>query len=190
MTSRGRVPLAACIPVTRAISWRPLAGGSVIGLAVLAWLRMRDAGTFGLVGGLRVAAVLLAAGAAFALDDPAATTLASSPTPLSTRRSMRMAMALGACFATWAVMLSIAGSPARTAAAGLSVEAAGMLAVALAAASVATPWMANGRGGLAGGPTLVSFLLTAMLVQQCWPSGRSSRFPGRQRGTRRSSGGW
>lgn len=178
MRSRGRVALVAGIPVTRAISWGPLAGGSVIALAVVASLRVRDAGAASLIGGLRIGAVLLAAGAAFALDDPAATTLASSPTPLSTRRSLRLALSLSACFATWIVMLRIAGDPSHPAAAGLSLEAAGMVAVALAAASVAAPSMPNGLGGLAGGPTLVCFLLAAIIVQQYWPRWALLTLPG------------
>ena len=178
MSSRRRVALTAGIPITRAISWGPLAGGSVIALAVVGFLRVRDAGTVGLIGGLRVGAVLLASGAAFALDDPAATTLASSPTPLSARRSLRLALALAAFFAAWTTMLRVAGGPTRAAAAGLSLEAAGMLAVALAAASVAAPWVANGLGGLAGGPTLVSFLLAAIVVQQHWPQWALLAFPG------------
>ena len=178
MRPRGRVALAAGLPVTRAMSWGPLAGGGVTALAVVVWLRTRDAGAAGLIGGLRIGAVLLAAGAAFALDDPAATTLASSPTPLSARRSLRLALALGACSAGWAAMLAIAGGPTHPAAAGLSVEAAGMLALALAAASVAAPWIPNGLGGLAGGPTLVSFLLAAMIVQQHWPQWGLLELPG------------
>lgn len=178
MKSRWGVVLAAGVPMTRAISWGPLAGGSVAALAVMVCLRMRDASTAGLIGGLRVGAVLLAAGAAFAIDDPAATTLASSPTPLSVRRSLRLALALGACFAAWTAMLRIAGGPTHPAAAGISVEAAGMLAVALAAASVAAPWIANGLGGLAGGPTLVALLLAAMIVQQYWPQWALLAFPG------------
>ena len=178
MRPRGRVALAAGIPVSRAVSWGPLAGGCVTALAVVVWLRTRDAGTAGLIGGLRIGAVLLAAGAAFALDDAAATTLASSPTPLSARRAVRLALALGACLAAWTALLRIAGRPTHGAAAGLSVEAAGMLAVALAAASVAGPWIANGLGGLAGGPTLVTFLLAAMIVQQHWPCWALLAFPG------------
>jgi hypothetical protein len=164
--------------VARAISWGPLVGGSVTALALVMWLRVRDAGTAGLIGGLRLGAVLLAAGAAFALDDPAATTLASSPTPLSARRLLRLALAVGACVAAWTAMLRIAGGPARLAGAGLSVEAAGMLALALAAASVAAHCVPNGLGGLAGGPTLVSFLLAAMVVQQYWPQWGLLAFPG------------
>ena len=105
-------------------------------------------------------------------------TLASSPTPLSARRSLRLALAVGACFAAWTAMLRVAGGPTHPAAAGLSVEAAGMLAVALAAASVAAPLIANGLGGLAGGPTLVSFLLAAIIVQQYWPQWTLFAFPG------------
>jgi hypothetical protein len=178
MRRRGRAALAAGIPVARATSWGPLVGGSVTALGLVIWLRVRDAGTAGLIGGLRLGAVLLAAGAAFALDDPAATTLASSPTPLSARRLLRLALAVGACVAAWTAMLRIAGGPARLAGAGLSVEAAGMLALALAAASVAAHWVPNGLGGLAGGPTLVSFLLAAMVVQQYWPQWGLLAFPG------------
>lgn len=75
-------------------------------------------------------------------------------------------------------MLRIAGDLAHPAAAGLSVEAAGMVAVTLAAASVAARSMPNGLGGLAGGPTLVCFLLAAIVVQQRWPQSDLLALPG------------
>ncbi len=53
-----------------------------------------------------------------------------------------------------------------------------MLAVALAAGSVAARRITNGLGGLAGGPTLVCFLLGAMIVQQHWPQWALLALPG------------
>ncbi|MGI8806501.1 MAG: hypothetical protein ACR2KK_01345 [Acidimicrobiales bacterium] len=169
MTAAPRVAVAAAIPLTRAVTWGPLAAGSLVGLAVVGWLGVRDAGVAAQVGGLRIGAVLLAAGAAFALDDTAAATLASSPTPLSARRALRLTMTLGICVAVWAAMLGVAGDSAVRTRAGLTVELVGMVAVAFGGASVAARWAPNGLGGLAGGPILLFVMLTATIIQMHWP---------------------
>lgn len=110
---------------------------------------------------LRLAAVALCTGAAFALDDPAAVTTASTPTPLLFRRLLRVALMAPLVVAIWALLLAYAGESVRTA---LTLELAAMLAVTLAVAALATPHMADGRGGLAAGPALLALMAVAALA--------------------------
>jgi fluoroquinolone transport system permease protein len=156
-----RVRVEAAVPVTRTLAWAPLAGGALVALALLAVLRVRDAGPNTMVGALRLGAVLVAAGAAFALDDPAASTLASSPTPLRTRRSLRLLPGVAVCAGVWASLLALAGEEVTPFAGALTVEAIGMLGLTWAAAAVAT--------GSAGGPALLFVLLAAGMVDAVSP---------------------
>jgi hypothetical protein len=164
-----RVGVASAPPVTRAVTWTPLLGGGLAALALAAYLRSRHVDAAVAVAGLRGGAVLLAAGVAFALDDPAGATLASSPTPVGARRTVRVLLAAAASAALWALLLAVTGPVLRPAAGSLTVEAAGMASVALASAAAARPWVPNGLGGVAGGPTLVLLLLASFVAQRSWP---------------------
>ena len=140
-------------PTARTLSWAPLAGGSALALALVA---LTDPS----VTELRVVAVAICVGAAFILDDAAAVTVASAPTPLLVRRALRVGLALAPLAALWALLSWLAGGVASSA---VSLELAA-LAVTLAGAAIAARIRADGRGGVAAGPALLTLLAAAFLL--------------------------
>lgn len=151
-------------PTLRSTSWVPLAAGGALALGLLA---LTDQGLME----LRLAAIGICVGAAFILDDAAAATVASAPTPLLVRRAMRVGLALAPLAALWAILSWFADSAASWA---VSLELAAMLALTLAAASLAARIRGDGRGGVAAGPALLGLLAAAYLLL---PS-RWGLFPG------------
>ena len=141
-------------PTVRSLSWAPLAGGGALALALLA---LTDRG----LTELRLAAIATCVGAAFALDDVAAATVACSPTTLLVRRAVRVALAVSTLGALW-VLLSVLARGAASF--GVSLELAAMLAVTLAAAAIAARIRGDGRGGVAAGPALLTLLAAAFLL--------------------------
>ncbi|MBW3652254.1 MAG: ABC transporter [Actinobacteria bacterium] len=141
-------------PTARLASWSALPAAAVVAIAMLELDGPR-------VVELRLAAVALCIGAAFVLDDPAAQSLAASPTPLLFRRLLRIALLLPLVGALWAVVLWRAGETLATA---LTLELATMLVVTLAVAALAAPLVADCRGGLAAAPALLVLLAAALLV--------------------------
>ena len=98
-------------PVVRSIRWGPLVGAGVAG-AALVWLMGPDRpNPTTSLSSLRLAAVLLCAGAAFALDDQAADTLAPSPTTLLARRGLRVAVVVASAGLLWAALRRLPWSP-------------------------------------------------------------------------------
>lgn len=164
-----RVAVFSFAPTLRAMSWLPLLGTAVsAGVAVS--LIDPAAGEGRALVALRVAAFLLAAGAAFALDDPAASTLAASPTALRARRAHRLLPACAAWGVLWTLALATTAAGAEDApVAAATLEAGGMLAVALAAAALAAPHTPDGRGGVAAVPVLTLGVLGCVLAQYLYP---------------------
>lgn len=168
-------PLAVALPaVSRAVRWRPLLGSALAGAVVL-WL-VRPAGEAGpgSLPGLRLAGLLLCTGAAFVLDDPAQSTLASSPTNIALRRGLRLSLLCAALGLMWTAMLIAAaffvrGSLSQVPTGAATLEAGGMLALVLALAAVASARGVEGTGGVTAGPALVLAMLGATLGQQVWP---------------------
>lgn len=138
----------------RAISWLPLLAAGALGLVLL----LLGEPT---ITRLRLVAVALCAGTAFALDDPAAETLASSPTTLLVRRLVRVALVLPVVAALWALLVAAGGQPADAA---LALELAALLAVALTATAVAARFAPDGRGALAAAPALLVLLAAAAIA--------------------------
>lgn len=140
-------------PLVRAVPLAPLPAAAGFGLLVLS--------LEGDVLHLRLAAVALCAGAAFSLDDAAAATTASSPTPLLIRRLLRVAVVAPVAALLWVLLAAYAGeSPATP----LGLELAAMLAVTLAVAAASAPFVPEGRGGLAAAPALLVLLGVAALA--------------------------
>lgn len=171
MTVPARVAVVALAPTARFMSWLPLlAGAASAGVGM--WLIDPAGGEAPALAALRVSAFLLATGGAFALDDPAAATLAASPTPLRARRGHRLVLLGTVWAALWAVALGAAEAVSATGAlpvAVATIEAAGMLVLALAAAAVALPHVPEGRGGVVAGPALTLAMLGALLAQYHHP---------------------
>ncbi len=157
------------IPSARAMRLAPIAGGAIAGLAVLALVRLNpELGLAGLVAALRLSAVALALGAAFALDDPTEDTISPTPTPLLLRRAPRVTLVAAAVAASWSVVCWYAAStpgveevlPVRD----LTIELASLTAVALAAAAIATIAVADRTGGIIAAPTLLLLTVVAALL--------------------------
>ena len=109
---------------------------------------------------LRAGALLLALWAGFALDDPAEATVAPTPFPLLGRRALRVLAALAALGAGWALL--VARTPGPLPVGGLTLEAAALVTVALAAAGVASRVAADRLGGPVAGPAVLAFTLGAI----------------------------
>jgi len=132
-----------------------------ISFGLLVWADLRDRpGTA--LWLLRAASVLLAVGVAYVLDDAAAAFTGSSPTRLGIRRAVPVAVVLTATAAAWAALLAygavVATEPVP--AAGLTVELAALLALALALAAL--------YGGVAAGPALVVAVLVMARLPERW----------------------
>ena len=151
-------------PTVRSLSWAPLAAAGALAFGLLG---LTDQG----LTELRLAAIGICVGAAFILDDAAAATVASAPTPLLVRRALRVGLATAPLAALWALLSWLAGGAASWA---VSLELAAMLALTLAAAALATRLRGDGRGGVAAGPALLVLLAAAYLLL---PS-RWGLFPG------------
>lgn len=153
-------------PTTRAIRWLPLLAGSAVGFGLLFLARHAPTGSPGRITQVRIAAGALCLGAAFILDDPASETVASSPTPPLYRRAHRIVLALSVIGALWLMLLWYGHAPASPV--GLTVELAGMLALTLAAAAIATRILREDLGGVAGGPALLFLLACSALLPSRW----------------------
>ncbi|MBW3557754.1 MAG: hypothetical protein KY454_12555 [Actinobacteria bacterium] len=161
-------------PVARSMRWSPLLGATAAGLVLLWLLRPEGSDSAGTIGGLRLAAYLLAAGAGLALDERATPTLASSPTSLAARRGLRLAVALVPVALAWCLLLGGAwtlqgaGAPALPAGA-LTLEALGLVGFTLAAAAVAAARGGDGLGGAAAMPALTLLVIALLIAQTRWP---------------------
>lgn len=144
----------------RVVALRPILAGlaAALGLAL---------------GGFRssfeqtLAAVLVAAGVSFALDDPAAPTLAASPSPLSWRRATRLALGLPVAVSAWVVVV-VTADLLGDVQPPVGLEVAAMTAVSLAAASVAIRRSTDGMGGIAGPPAVLLLALAPFALPARW----------------------
>lgn len=167
-------PVSLVTYLPRVGRWSTLPGAAAVAAAIL----LIAAQTDGWGGGpplseLRLGAVALAATLAFALDDPAADTLAASPTPLRSRRLWSLVLAVGALGALWAGLLGLSGAllPAVADAclavvrAPLTLELGLLGVTGVALGTVATRRLGGGAGGIVAGPgvVLVFFALVAVL---------------------------
>jgi len=166
-TGRGRIARIAVRlpgPTLRAVPWAPILAASVVGTGLVGWpaLSRDDLSAALLSNLLRLAAVCAAVGAAFLLDDPAARTVQTTPAPRLLRLSMRVAVALPVLAGGWAIaVLSARSAPngRQLPWVALSLEAAALIAVALAVAAVQLR-----RDDRAAGPLTAIVVLTAAVV--------------------------
>jgi hypothetical protein len=146
--------------LVRAVSWQSILVGGFVALALAG--RGFDAPLK-----QTLAAAALALGASFAFDDPAAATLASSPSPLWWRRATRLALTVPLAAVIWLAVVFVARlSPGATGSANL--EATTLLAIVLCSAAVSVGRRGDGVGSVAAAPTLLAFLATAMALPARW----------------------
>lgn len=141
------------------MSWFPPSATAVLALALVGSRTVFWADRGGASDALllEVVMVILAAGAGFALDDPAEPTIEASPIPRADRWSLRVGIAALAWGSSWVTALIVAAHwSGPLPVSDLTVEAVGWMGLALSAASIA--------GGPAASPTLlVAFVARPLL---------------------------
>jgi hypothetical protein len=159
----------------RVLSWQPQATTMVVGIAIIA------IGTrAGVAQRLALAGAVVAAGSGFLLDDPAAVTLAASPTSFPVRRLLRVwVVAIGAIL--WWVAAAtfcaqrVGGLPLH----GLTLEFAMLVAAGLAASAVAVTLGDRTGGGIPGAVFVLVWFATTYLPPRSWlPFPTGPAFPG------------
>ncbi|MBW6434805.1 hypothetical protein KZ829_13760 [Actinoplanes hulinensis] len=151
-------------PAARATPWTAFLAAAGVGLAIVAVpavLRV-ELTAEDLVGLLRAAAVCGALGLAFLLDDPAARTVATVPTPRPLRYAARAGVILPAAAAWWALVLTITGDGALLPLGGVTVEAAALGGVALAVGAVRL--RSGDNGGIVAAPAVLVLVIAASRI--------------------------
>lgn len=127
---------------------------------------------------LQISGLLLGAGAGFALDDPAAETLAPSPTSLRRRHSVRV---VGIALAT-ALLTLVLGSLAHPAgtgeAAALEAMTAGLLGLNLGVAGVAGRLTGWRHGGPVSSPVVLILVIVSSMLPPAWRPLPTGDIPG------------
>ena len=141
-------------PTVRSTDWLAPIAGAVLAVAVEV-----SAGRLWPQPSLELAAVALALGASFALDDDAAASIATTPTRLALRHGLRAACAMPLPAAVWlAIVMASPAADADTP----TLELASLSATALAVA--AARLRAGNAGGLAAAPAVLGVAAAAPLV--------------------------
>jgi hypothetical protein len=149
--------------VARSIPWQPAVAAWVAGALIVA---TRHDQTFAPT--LELVSVLLATGAGFALDDPAAEILAASPASLLRRRGARVLFSVMSTVLVWLTLVGVQGPESANEAWAIAAMFAGLLALSLAIAGVASRRSASGRGGIVAGPALFVLLIASSIVPPRW----------------------
>jgi hypothetical protein len=116
---------------------------------------------------LQLAAILLAASAAFAVDDTAFELLAPSPSSLAARRLARLLVVIPALTTIWTLLLLWRGPADPQETRTLAVMFAGLLALNVGA-SAASGRRTGGRGAAAAAPSLLLALILSSAVPPHW----------------------
>jgi hypothetical protein len=164
------VAMVAAWPSARALPTRSVLGAAVLTATPVMVTLARGGENLALAS---VAAALSGgAAAAYAVDDPAATLLASTPTPPTLRLALRLA-AVGAFVGTCWLASWVAGTTLATTAGldgrALALEAATVAGVSLAIATYAHARLAMPEPGLAGAVTSVLMMLTLTSLSFRYP---------------------
>ncbi|MCX2927513.1 ABC transporter [Streptomyces sp. NEAU-W12] len=171
--SKGRPGLwrALARPVARTVPWRAIgaAGGLGLLLATAPRLVGEDATGRLALNVLRVSAVAFALGAAFLLDDPARHTTAAVPARRAVRHTLRFVLVLPVAVSWWTAALLLVPAGIRPPVAGVTLEAAAVLALALAGAAFAVRRSDSTRPGQAvAGALFASAVLACLLWPERW----------------------
>ena len=150
------------------MSWQPLLWAAVLAVAYVA----KEA-TDGLMDYrilvLRVGALMICMGAAFALDDPTEDTLGHVPAPLVMRRGLRLVLLLPAIAVVWMALVRFVGDvPKRDGGplpvGDLTLEVAALLMLALSAACLGARFTSDRLGGIAAAPIILGLVALALFL--------------------------
>lgn len=147
------------IYLLRAARWQFVPLGAAVGIASAVWIHARG-GPMPLAVGLGL--VTIALGAAFVLDDPAATTVESVPATARRRSGLRAVLAICVAVAAFGYLTAAAWAPFRSEVA--AIELAGLLAIALAVGAVAAHVDRRNAAGIAGAGAVAAVLVADQLV--------------------------
>jgi hypothetical protein len=189
--TRFRQALLLLWPTARTIRWPAVVAGAAAAQLVL-WAGKGELSSpeGSSLMPLRIAAVLLCLGAGFIVDDDAGVTVEPVVASLAVRRGLRLLLAIPALGVGWAATLGVAsmlagsgreaGGPVSGSlpVAGLTLEAAAFLSVALAAGAAAVRWVGHGRAGVAAGPVLLTFVMAMLSIGPYWPLFPGASEPG------------
>lgn len=116
---------------------------------------------------LQVAAVVLAASAAFAFDDPAFEMVAALPSTLAARRTVRLLLVTGALWAVWVSLLGWRHPAAAQEVWTLMAMFGGLFGLSVGISGAAGR-RTGGRGAAMTGPTLLLALVASSVVPPRW----------------------
>ncbi|WCN01714.1 ABC transporter [Streptomyces sp. M92] len=164
------VTRALVVPVWRTLPWPALAAAGALGLLAAAAPALTGAepAPWQTLVLLRGVALIGALGLAFLLDDPARHLTAPVPVPRPLRQALRVALAAPLVALWWAAVLLIAPSASRPPAGDITLEAAAVGVLALAAAATAVRLTDEARPGPA---VAAALLLAAVAAPLLTPEG-------------------
>ncbi|WP_343243918.1 ABC transporter [Streptomyces sp. SID13726] len=157
--------------MARTLPWRAVGAGAVVGLLVVGFPRLVSSPPDAWLGLnlLRAAALVLALGLAFLLDDPARQLTTPVPTRRWVRAGLRVALVAPLAAVWWAAVLALVPAPSRPPVGAITLEAVTTAALALALASVAVRFTDEPEPGPSIAATLLTVaLLAALLVPARW----------------------
>ncbi|WP_308406229.1 ABC transporter [Streptomyces sp. AC602_WCS936] len=153
---------ALVVPVWRTLPWPALAAAGALGLLAAATPALTGAepAPWQTLILLRGVALIGALGLAFLLDDPARHITTPVPVPRPLRQALRVALVAPLAALWWTAVLLIAPSASRPPAGDITLEAAAVGVLALAAAATAIRLTDEARPG----PAVVAALLLAAVA--------------------------
>ena len=156
-------------PLIGAVRWQPSMGAAAVAVLIVAWQADALHDQSEALRALRGVTVVLALGAAFLLDDPAAGTLEASPTSLAWRRAARLTAAVLLVGAPWSGSIMTAQlQGADLPVAGLTLELATMVTLALAGAAGLIRWADAREPGVLAVPLVAGIALALFQVPESW----------------------
>jgi hypothetical protein len=165
--SRGRQAIALLRPIGHAVPWLPLVGAAVLSALALLPALLAPPEPYPALQGLRVAAVMLGAGASFAMVDRMAPATVA-PTPRWLRQWLRVAMVVVPGAAVWLALHAVAVATLRPDAAApmrdLAVEAAVCGLTGVAGAAVTARYRHTATGALGGPMTQFTLVVATLFI--------------------------
>lgn len=161
MSVRADQAVALRRATVRSVRWPPALVAVLLVAGLTAWQHEQLAAPSSALVVVRLAAVLLALGAAFVIEDDTAITVASSPTPLWWRRTLRCAVAAALVLPGWTGVLVYAhGRQPALPWLRLSLELAVLVIVGLAVAGVVSLRLDVLDSGTTAALAVLGFALT------------------------------